>query len=79
MGDNTTVSVKKEFGVSLDIARSISNREFTVVEGDTGNVLKITLNNDGAPVDLTGCRVMALFSNPTAQRCARTAGKRAAE
>ena len=62
MGDNTTVSVKKEFGVSLDIARSISNREFTVVEGDTGNVLKITLNNDGAPVDLTGCRVMALFS-----------------
>lgn len=54
--------VKKSFKVALDIARSISNREFSVVEGDTGNMLTITLSDDGKPVDLTGCRVLALFS-----------------
>lgn len=54
--------VTKSFKVTLDIARSISNREFSVVEGDTGNTLSITLNDDGKAVDLTGCRVLALFS-----------------
>ena len=54
--------VTKSFKVTLDIARSISNREFSVVEGDTGNALSITLNDDGKAVDLTGCRVLALFS-----------------
>ena len=49
--------VTKSFKVTLDIARSISNREFSVVEGDTGNTLSITLNDDGKAVDLTGCRV----------------------
>ena len=39
--------VTKSFKVTLDIARSISNREFSVVEGDTGNALSITLNDDG--------------------------------
>ena len=46
--------VTKSFKVTLDIARSISNREFSVVEGDTGNTLSITLNDDGKAVDLTG-------------------------
>ena len=54
--------VTKSFKVTLDIARSISNREFSVVEGDTGNTLSITLNYDGKAVDLNGCRVLALFS-----------------
>ena len=54
--------VTKSFKVTLDIARSISNREFSVVEGDTGNTLSITLNDNGKAVDLTGCRVLALFS-----------------
>ena len=40
--------VTKSFKVTLDIARSISNREFSVVEGDTGNTLSITLRPVGA-------------------------------
>ena len=38
--------VLKEFEIALDITRSISNREFSVVEGDTGNVLHILLTDD---------------------------------
>lgn len=57
--------VTKRFEIALDISRSISNREFTVVEGDTGNVLHITLTDDGVPVDLSGCRVLAIFSKST--------------
>ncbi|HWQ58314.1 MAG TPA: hypothetical protein VN540_04770 [Clostridia bacterium] len=56
------IEVIKRFGLSLDISRPISNREFTLVEGDTGNELLIILTDDGEPVDLSGCRVMALFS-----------------
>lgn len=55
-------TVKKTFDIALDIAASSSNRAFTVVEGDTGNVLRIALTDDGEPVDLTGCRVIAVFS-----------------
>ncbi len=55
-------TVKKRFRLSLDISRPVSNREFTLVEGDTGNELLITLVDDGEPVDLTDCRVLALFS-----------------
>jgi len=60
MADERTV--KKRFRLSLDISRPVSNREFTLVEGDTGNELIISLVDDGEPVDLTGCRVLALFS-----------------
>ena len=57
--------VLKQFEIALDISRSISNRAFTVVEGDTGNVLHITLTDDGEPADLSGCRVLAIFSKST--------------
>ena len=57
--------VLKEFEIALDITRSISNREFSVVEGDTGNVLHILLTDDGEPVNLSGCRVLAIFSKST--------------
>ena len=60
-----TADVLKQFDVALDISRSISNREFTVVEGDTGNILHITLTDNGEPVDLTNCRVLAVFSKST--------------
>lgn len=55
-------TVRKYFDVALDIAASIGNRAFTVVEGDTGNLLRISLTDGGEPVDLTGCRVIAVFS-----------------
>lgn len=54
--------VIKQFDVQLDIKRSSSNREFEVVEGDNGNELVITLTDDGVPVDLAGCTVIAVFS-----------------
>lgn len=54
--------IKKSFALTLDLSRPISNREFTLVEGDTGNVLVISLTDGGTPVDLSGCRVIALFS-----------------
>ena len=66
--------VTKSFKVTLDIARSISNREFSVVEGDTGNTLSITLNDDGKAVDLTGCRVLALFSKSNGETVEQNGG-----
>lgn len=42
--------VKKRFEIALDISRPISNRAFTLVEGDTGNELIISLADDGEPV-----------------------------
>ncbi|MBQ3108296.1 MAG: BppU family phage baseplate upper protein [Clostridia bacterium] len=54
--------VKKRFSVSLDVKNSSSNRPIEVVEGDNGNEIEVVLTDDGAPVDLTGCRVLAIFS-----------------
>lgn len=54
--------VQKRFSIALDIKRPTANRDFEVVEGDNGNVLEVTLTDDGAAVDLTGCRVCAIFS-----------------
>ena len=47
-------AVKKTFDIALDIADAGANREFTVVDGDNGNVLAILLTDGGYPVDLTG-------------------------
>ncbi|HWR19834.1 MAG TPA: hypothetical protein VN608_09445 [Clostridia bacterium] len=54
--------ISKRFSVALDIKRAVSNRAFEVVEGDNGNIIDITLTDDGEAVDLTGCRVLAVFS-----------------
>ncbi|MCE5235788.1 MAG: phage baseplate upper protein [Eubacteriales bacterium] len=56
------VQIEKRFSVALDIKRSVSNRAFEVVEGDNGNIIDVTLTDDGEAVDLTGCRVLAVFS-----------------
>ena len=62
-------TVKKRFSIALDIADSGANREFTVVEGDSGNQLSILLTDGGDPVDLTGCRVVAVFSRSDGTSC----------
>ncbi len=54
--------VQKRFSIALDIKRPTANRDFEVVEGDNSNMLEVTLTDDGAPVDLAGCRVSAVFS-----------------
>lgn len=54
--------VTKIFEIAVDLKRPPSNREFELVEGDTGNVFHITLTDGGEAVDLTGCRVVAVFA-----------------
>jgi len=56
------MAVSKIFDVALDIKRPISHRDFTVINGDNGNRLNITLTDGDSPVDLTGCRVIAAFA-----------------
>jgi len=64
-----SATVKKKFSITLDIADSGANREFTVVEGDSGNQLSILLTDGGEPVDLSGCRVVAVFSRSDGTSC----------
>ncbi len=64
-----STAVKKKFSIGLDMADSGANREFDVVEGDSGNQLSILLTDRGEPVDLTGCRVMAVFSKSNGTAC----------
>lgn len=54
--------VKKRFDVALDMYRASSGRAFTVVEGDNGNEIHITLSNAGTPVQLSSCFIQAVFS-----------------
>lgn len=59
------MSITKEFYVELDLKQATGNRDFTLVEGDTGNIIHVTLVDDGVPVDLSDCRVLAVFTKPT--------------
>ena len=54
--------VQKRFSIALDIKRPTANRDFEVVEGDNGNILEVTLTDDGQAVELSSCRVCAIFS-----------------
>ena len=56
------MSVNKVFDVDLDIKRPSSHRDFTVVNGDNGNRINVTLMDGDSPVDLAGCRIIAAFS-----------------
>lgn len=56
--------VQKRFTVALDIKEPLPNLDIEVVEGDNGNVLEVALTDDGAAVDLTGCKVVAVFAKP---------------
>ena len=58
------MSINKVFDVALDIKRPSSHKDFTVVNGDTGNRIHITLTDGDDPVDISGCRVIAAFSRP---------------
>lgn len=61
-------AIGKTFKVSLDMKQPTAQRnEWEVVEGDNGNVIEITLTDDGTPVDLSSCKVLAVFGLPTGQ------------
>ena len=53
----------KDYSITLDMIRTLPFRPFEVVEGDTGNVLHVTLLNDGDPVALDGCSIQIAFAS----------------
>lgn len=56
------MAVNKTFPFAVDLTKPVTNEEFRVKQGDTGNILEITLTDDGTPVNLSNCRVVALFT-----------------
>ena len=60
MDDN---EILKRFSGGIDLKKPSAIRPFEVVEGDTGNVLELTVTDAGEPVDLTGADVKAVFSS----------------
>ena len=56
------MEVLKYFTIELDVKRSSANRPIEVVEGDNGNMLDVILTDDGHPVYLDGCFVVAVFA-----------------
>jgi len=53
----------KDYSITLDMIRTLPFRPFEVVEGDTGNVLHVTLLNDGDPVVLDGCNIQIAYAS----------------
>ncbi|MEN6593706.1 MAG: BppU family phage baseplate upper protein [Clostridiaceae bacterium] len=53
----------KDYSIVLDMMRTLPFRPFEVVEGDTGNVLHVTLLNNGDAMDLTGCKLCVIFAS----------------
>ena len=53
--------MQKSFNVALDLKRTLPIEDITMIEGDTGNRLIISVVDDGHPVDLTGCFVIVAF------------------
>ena len=54
--------IYKVFNVALELKQTSANPTFTVIEGDTGNQLHVTVTDGGSALDLTGCRAIAVFS-----------------
>jgi len=53
----------KDYTITLDMMRTLPFRPFEVVEGDTGNLLHVTLLNNGDPMDLSGCKINIAFAS----------------
>ncbi len=53
----------KVFSICLDMRQSLPFHPFEVTEGDTGNVLHVTLQNDGEPLLLNDCTVVVVFTS----------------
>lgn len=58
-----SAAVLKHFEADIDVKRTVAIRPFTVVEGDTGNVLTLSVYDGNDAVDLTGCSAAVLFSH----------------
>ena len=55
--------IYKEFEIDLDLKRPGQYDDIMLVEGDTTNRFIINLVDHGEPIDLTGRRVMCVFSH----------------
>ncbi len=53
----------KDYSITLDMMRTLPFRPFEVVEGDTGNILHVTLLNNGDAMDLSGCGIQIAFAS----------------
>lgn len=53
----------KDYFITLDMMRTLPFRPFEVVEGDTGNILHVTLLNNGDAMDLSGCAIQIAFAS----------------
>ena len=53
----------KDYSITLDMMRTLPFRPFEVVEGDTGNILHVTLLNNGDAMDLTNCAIQIAFAS----------------
>ena len=53
----------KEFAITLDMVQALPFRPFEVVEGDTGNLLRMTLLNSGEPLLLNDCWVCVAYTS----------------
>lgn len=58
-----TRSLVKYFDLDIDLVKPCSVRNFEVVNGDTGNVLRISIFNNGVAENISGYKVVAVFSN----------------
>ena len=53
----------KDYSITLDMMRTLPFRPFEVVEGDTGNILHVTLLNNGDAMNLSGCAIQIAFAS----------------
>jgi hypothetical protein len=53
----------KDYSVTLDMIRTLPFRPFEVVEGDTGNILHVTLLNNGDAMDLSECAIQIAYAS----------------
>ncbi|MEG1756576.1 MAG: hypothetical protein RRZ24_09750 [Clostridia bacterium] len=53
----------REITICLDTTRSLPFHPFEVVDGDTGNVLQVTLRNNGEEMLLNGCAICIAYTS----------------
>jgi hypothetical protein len=53
----------KDYSITLDMMRTLPFRPFEVVEGDTGNILHVTLLNNGDAMELASCKINIAFAS----------------
>jgi BppU N-terminal domain/Phage tail repeat like len=55
----------KEFGITLDLTRDVSNETFSINQNDLNNIqINFNFLNEGAPIDLTGGTIRVAIKKP---------------